>query len=264
MSAALTAIVAALPEEIGPLRARLTGVEARWVGGRRALLGRLAGQPVVVTVTGDGAHNARQATADLLDRLPVARLLITGIAGAVTPSLAAGAVVLAKEVCGSDGRAFRPAPALLAWAAAAAETVVARVVTADAIADSRAQKARIGARYSGDGSPTVVDLESAPCADAASARAVPWLVLRAVSDTADQELPALLNRCRDDGGAVRRGRVLAAMLRQPAAVPVLLELRRRARGCAEALLPRIERLLAAWPAAIGDAPITTRNLETLP
>ena len=49
-------------------------------------------------------------------------------------------------------------------------------------------------------------------AAAAQAAAIPWIVLRAVSDRADEALPALLNRCRNDGGAVNRSRVLRGVL----------------------------------------------------
>jgi hypothetical protein len=121
------------------------------------------------------------------------------------------------------------------------------VLTALRIADSVAEKRRLlkVVHGGGDTGPTVVDLESAAYAEAAVAEGIPWLVLRAVSDTADEALPGLLNRALDDGGAIRRGRVLAGLLGHPSALPQLLGLRRRVRGAAEVLARGVEALVAA-------------------
>jgi hypothetical protein len=81
----------------------------------------------------------------------------------------------------------------------------------------------------------VVDLESASYAAAAQAARVPWLILRAISDTSEEALPALLNRCRDNGGAVRRAGVLRGLLSDPRPLPTLLRLRQRVEHCAPVL-----------------------------
>jgi hypothetical protein len=99
----------------------------------------------------------------------------------------------------------------------------------------------------------VVDLESLAYAEAAAQAAIPWLVLRAVSDTAAEALPALLNRCRDDGGAVRRRQVALELLGDPRALPVLLSLRRRVRRCAETLARATERIV------LGADRVVARN-----
>ena len=123
-------------------------------------------------------------------------------------------------------------------------------MTADRIADTVDEKQRllaIAAGPSADGAAAaaaVVDLESAAYAEAAIAARIPWLILRAVSDTAAEALPALLNHARDAGGAVRRGRVVAGLLREPSALPRLLGLRRRVAACAEALARGAARVIA--------------------
>jgi hypothetical protein len=80
-----------------------------------------------------------------------------------------------------------------------------------------------------------VDLESAAFAAAATARGLPWLILRAISDGAAEALPSLLNSCLDEGGAIRRRLLAVRLLGQPSAVPQLLALRQRVRTCAVAL-----------------------------
>jgi hypothetical protein len=80
-----------------------------------------------------------------------------------------------------------------------------------------------------------VDLESAAFAAAATARGLPWLILRAISDGASEALPSLLNSCLDEGGAIRRRLLAVRLLGQPSALPQLLSLRQRVRTCAVGL-----------------------------
>jgi len=105
------------------------------------------------------------------------------------------------------------------------------------IADTLEEKARLArlAAAEGDGRPAVVDLESAAYVTAAQQAAVPWIVLRAVSDTAGEALPAILNRSADASGSVNRGRVLRGLFTDPGALPHLLALRKRVAQCAEVL-----------------------------
>ena len=124
-------------------------------------------------------------------------------------------------------------------------------LTASRIADTVAEKQRLMAlalAKAGQGASAlsaVVDLESSAFAAVAERAGVPWTVLRAVCDRADEGVPALLNRSRDDGGSVRRGRVARGLLGNPSALPKLLALGRRVRECAEVLGRVVERALAA-------------------
>jgi adenosylhomocysteine nucleosidase len=232
------AIVAAMPEEAAPLRSRLQ--EGRRLA-RGALTGVLFGRPVVLLITGDGERNARTGIVALLDRMPIERLLVIGVAGALTSDLESGALVLAAEVRSGPLSFTADGPAL-ADAARRSGARPATLITAERIADSPAERARLLGAH---GAPAAVDLESATLVRAAVERAVPWLVLRAISDTAGELLPPLLNRSRDDGGAIRRAGVLRGLLREPAAIPALVSLRRRVGRCAQLLADATERLLSA-------------------
>jgi hypothetical protein len=99
-----TLVLAAMPEELAPLRARLT--DLRWVGGADIELesGRLAGRPVVLGLTGDGARNAREGAADALTCTGARALIAVGVAGALSPGLAPGELVIA-ELAGRRGDA---------------------------------------------------------------------------------------------------------------------------------------------------------------
>jgi nucleoside phosphorylase len=245
------AIVAAMPEEIAPLRARLVGASRVQRGSVLVEQGRLGGREVALASTGDGARNARAGVEALLAASNAEALVVLGVSGALSPELATADLVVASRVTDEDGAAH---DSDAAWVAAATRATGARpavIVSARRIADSAEEKRRL-ARQAGAGL-ALVDLESAAYVAAARARAIPWLVLRAVSDRADENLPALLNRSLDAGGAVNRGRVLRGLLGDPGALPQLLALRKRVGQCAEVLARAAESALPALALAQGAA-----------
>lgn len=259
-SEGMIAVVAAMPEEVALVRARMEAVEVRHLGGRQARqevrIGRLDGTPVALLVTGDGERNARRGLAALLagaSDWQLEGLIVVGIAGALSSGLATADLVVATHVVQElaagglaastrDGGLGRVAVAEPSWVDSAVRVLGARpavVVTARRIADSALEKRRLLGLAAVDAAvevPTaVVDLESAIFAELARAAGIPWLILRAVSDTASEDLPELLNRARDAGGAVRRTHVLRGLLTNPGAISQLLTLRGRLARCAEVL-----------------------------
>jgi adenosylhomocysteine nucleosidase len=258
----VTAIVAAMEEEIAPTRARLVDQRTAPIDGARVTLGRLAGAPVALVVTGDGERNARRGLASTLAGTRVARVIVAGVAGGLSDDLDVGGLLLADAVVDEHSGDVLAADVALADIVARACAVRRGVaVTALRIADTADEKRRLlalaGAR-TGAGvapaRPAVVDLESASFAAAARRAGIPWLVVRAVSDTAGEPVPALLNRSRDAGGAVRRGRVVLGLLTDPAAVRSLLTLRERVRTCAAALARELELAIEAlWTADVAQA-----------
>jgi len=244
-----------MPEELAPLRALLT--DARPVAGFGVdiVAGRLGASRVVLAVTGDGDRNARVRAAVVLALAPARSLLAIGVAGALSADLVPGELVAVTHVLRERGPLLAASPQLVD--AAGPHARVGSALTVDHIADSAAEKQRllaIAAPHGGTAAAVVVDLESAAYAEAAIAARIPWLILRAVSDTAAEALPALLNRSRDAGGAVRRGRVVAGLLREPSALPRLLGLRRRVTACAEALALGAARVIAAHCAGSPASP----------
>ena len=248
------AIVAAMPEELAPLRARLSGPVRTQPTSLRALVverGRLGGHDVALAATGDGARNAREGVAALLDSSGARALVVIGVSGALSPELATADLVVATRVVDAEGRAHEADAEAATAAAHATGARAAVIMSARRIADSVAEKRRL-AQQAGGGL-AVVDLESASYVAAADGAGIPWIVLRAVSDTAGEALPALLNRSLDAGGAVSRGRVLRGLLGDPGALPLLLTLRKRVAECALVLARAAEAALPACLAARGAA-----------
>ena len=248
------AIVAAMPEELAPLRARLSGPLRTQSTSHRSLVverGRLGGHDLALAATGDGARNAREGIAALLGASDAQALVVIGVSGALSPELATADLVVASRVVDESGEVREADDASVAAATRATGGRAAVIVSARRIADSVEEKRRL-AQQAGGGL-AVVDLESASYVAAADRAKIPWIVLRAVSDTAGEALPPLLNRSLDAGGAVSRGRVLRGLLGDPGALPVLLALRKRVAECALVLARAAEATLPACLAARGAA-----------
>jgi adenosylhomocysteine nucleosidase len=252
MTHTLTAVVAPLAEEAAALRGRLEDATRVRLGEPRNLrslqVGRLGRESVAVAVTGDGERNARAGMHCLLEVMPVRRVIVIGVAGGLDPQLGPGALVVAREVR-SEQATLRAGAHLADLAARATGAQAGMVLTARDLLVSPDAKAAFRTRWAARadlGEASVVDLESAYYAEAAQDANIPWIVLRAVSDTAADALPALLNRCRDEHGAIMRGAIARRMLMEASAIPSLLRLRRRVAQCSAVLAEAVERVVAEW------------------
>ena len=119
---------------------------------------------------------------------------------------------------------------------------VGTVVSSERILSSAADKEAAWKELKTEG-PAAVDLESAAYAREAAARGIPFVVLRAICDPAQENLPFDLDRCRDREGRIRRGRVLAHALLRPRYLAHLWNLRARVASAAERLARLVEVLL---------------------
>jgi nucleoside phosphorylase len=229
-------------EELAPLLA-LTAVERRGkIDSCDVAWGTLAGAPVVIARTGEGQVMAERGSAALLKEVPARRLLVVGISGGLTPDLEPGALIVGRQVL-QDGKAA-PAPDG-AWTAAALRMDGAAggtLITTREILCTVACKTAAREQLGGPG-PAAVDLETAVHARAAVAAGVPWLAVRAVCDTADEDLPIDFNRFRDDQGRVQRDRIMYHAMSHPSVVRGLRDMQKRVSLCAGRLAPFVQRLL---------------------
>ncbi len=274
---------------LAPLTAELAGVRARLADSRRLplardhrlarrlrpLAGSLGGVQVVVAATGDGPVAAAAGLAALIAAVRPRRLLVVGVAGGLTPALPAGALVAARRVVPASGAppALQPDRPWLAQALAAGAlpgtVLAAERILVDTTAKQQAlhQLGQAAGAPPGGGTPeqgapaaaVVVDLESAAYARQAAARALPYLVIRAVLDAAEETLPLDFEACRTGaGGGVSNLRVVLRALARPAVFGELWRLRHRVREAADRLGAVAERLMpavtAARPAAARPQP----------
>jgi adenosylhomocysteine nucleosidase len=197
-----------------------------------------------VASSGDGPKNAERGAGALCDAVRPAALIGAGVAGGLSPRLAAGSLVASRRIVGDSGEAPRPDETLLAraMAAGAAGATIVTVSRPVVAASAKAELARrIGVNIRGD-DPAAVDMESAGWSRAAAARGIPFLTVRAISDRFDEDLPAYLVDCVGEDGGIRRAAVVRRALVHPSTIPALWRMRRRV-GAAVAILAEFLRTL---------------------
>ena len=192
--------------------------------------GRLAGMRLLAVCTGVGLERAAAGARRVLEdtSVEVRALVGVGIAGALSPATGFGTLVVGEQVeCEGGGTlhcpvAVRQGDGLRRGALLSADHMVTRPAERDDLW-----------RKLGRPEVAAVDMESYSWAREAEAAGVPWLMVRAVSDIAQQELPHFLERCIQDDGDLDRLAVLRGALLRPWHLPSLVRLGRDSRRAAE-------------------------------
>jgi adenosylhomocysteine nucleosidase len=235
--------------ELAALR-RSMPVERRInIGGVRCFTGRRAGRVYWLVATGIGPGAADKVASTVLNRQKAALVVSTGFAGSLATEAAVGDVVVATSVMSGTfdggwqgGASLNCADTLLRnllVASAAMGVAVKRgaMVSLSGVLCRAADKQQLG-RVTGA---IAVDMESAAIAIVAKRHDVPFVVVRAISDAADENLPLDFNVFLKPCGWLRG---IGAVIRAPASVVGLNRLRRHSRFAAD----RLAVLYAAWAA----------------
>ncbi len=197
---------------------------------------------VVVASTGDGALRAARGVAALCARYRPSLLIGAGVAGGLTADLGTGDLVVAHRVLDAQGE-VTPGPdaARVVYAAAKPGVRQGTLLSVEKPLVTAAEKASAAA--SAGPPPAAVDMESAAWARAAAAQALPYLLVRIVTDTAEEELPGYLSRCMDSEGGIRRSSVAFGALVHPRSISTLRRMRRTVLDCADRLAAFVTALV---------------------
>jgi adenosylhomocysteine nucleosidase len=182
----------------------------------------IAGGPGVVAVAGGGDASS---LAEKLDALhgDIAGVISIGIAGALSPLLKVGDVVIADQVIAGPEKWRCDDTWRVRLAARLPRAHQGPLAGSDTILESPEAKMML---YDRSGA-LAVDMESHVAARFAATRGLKLAGLRIISDDARHVLPpAALVAMKPDGG-IALGRVLGSLLRHPLQVPSLI---RTARG----------------------------------
>ncbi len=243
-------VITALRDELRPILERMSGprmdrldrLDGRFHG-LRVWRGSLGGKSVALACAGSGNRNADVLSSAFLERVRPSVLIGAGVSGALTPDLAPGDVVFGERVFGTARQAVPPSDPAWIRRALAAGGAAAFILTGDRIVCAPAER-RACLRFVPEGRPAAVDLETSFWARAAAKRGVPFLALRAISDPAEDELPALLAQCQEPGGAIPSTRIAFRAFYRPLLLRRLLLLRGRVRAASVRLAAILETLLA--------------------
>lgn len=199
------AIIGAMVPEVELLRDRIKGMRTSSHAGNEFFEGTLAGAPVVLTACGVGKVHAAARTQAMIDRFAPTHIIFTGIAGAIDERINIGDVVVSTDCVQYDVSltAFDRVPGLvpgfkevgfaaderlceLAVASIHAVTpevkvFKGRIATGDTFVASSRQKRSIQETFGA----LCCEMEGAAVAQAACVNKIPFVVVRTISDKAD-------------------------------------------------------------------------------
>jgi adenosylhomocysteine nucleosidase len=243
------AILAALSQEVRPFlrrnqARRLAGVaQPTWEFPLRTGKG-------VVVLSGVGQDAAARALAFLLEHYEPQVFISLGFGGAVTPELSHGALVLGETVWRYEPESGEMEELTAPSSPVVIEDLVARlraaglpafrgsVVTTPVII----HKASQGSFLTHLAHP-VLDLETGAAVLGARARNLPFLALRAVTDTYEEEIPDFIRKAARQGTTPTAGTALAWLAADPRRLAALVSLWRRSRLAALRLAQALELVL---------------------
>lgn len=203
----LFGIIGAMDEELTLLRELLRGAQARPIGGFTLYTGTLAGHAVLLAKCGIGKVNAA-ALAQLLVLQGVSHVIFTGVAGGLVPGLRVGDLVMSTDAVQHDvdvsalGYAPGEVPGevsgggiawpaderlrALALSAAAAvpevQAVAGRVASGDQFIADPAKGRWLREVFGA----VCAEMEGAAVAQICHKAGVPFLIIRSLSDSADE------------------------------------------------------------------------------
>ena len=264
-------ILAALPLEVRPFLQRSRARRRRglpwpaWEFASGAVRGLLA-------LSGMGAGAAREAAARLAAQFRPDLLVSLGFGGALTPELPPGALVLGESFFKFDPATGvldliitptlpRLIPELLGpLSAAGLAAFSGSIVSTPYIIHKAGQGGALRSLTL-----PVLDLESAAVAEVARAEGIPFLGLRAITDTATEEIPDFLapqDYSGSEPGTVGGFEVLGWLAADPRRLKVLVHLWRRSRLAAARLAEALMTLLPLLPEKITtETQRTPRDTE---
>jgi adenosylhomocysteine nucleosidase len=210
---------------------------------------------VRVVLTGIGSE-AATAAAETIFREKPDLCIASGLAGGLSETLRVAEVVAADRVSGPTGTSIACDPSALQIALHCGARPIHALYSAPAIVITAEQKRQLSAIGE------AVDMESRTILGESQRRNVPGLALRAISDTASFDLPLDLNRALSEAGKIDRSRLLAAVVRHPAALPGLVRLAALSYRAATALAVCLDAYIVRVASGFGtraDREFTVQN-----
>ena len=198
-------IIGAMAEEVAKLKEMMEDVKVTRKASREFYEGKLNGTEVVIVQGGVGKVNAACCTQTLIDTFPVSCVINTGIAGSLDAKIDIGDMVISTDALHHDmdasefGDALGQVPRMDVLSFPADETLVkkavqasekanpdihtftGRIASGDQFIASREVKERIVKNFH----PLCVEMEGAGIAQAAYLNQVSYVIIRAISDKAD-------------------------------------------------------------------------------
>ncbi|MBU1667696.1 5'-methylthioadenosine/adenosylhomocysteine nucleosidase [bacterium] len=198
------AIMGAMPEEIAPLLEKVENVKKVDYANNSYYEATYKGKELVIAYSKIGKVFSTLTAAMLIEKFGCTKLLFSGVAGAINPELHIGDLIIADKLCQHDlditifghAHGFVPEGAVFVETDTAlrdvAKSVASKnelkviegtIATGDQFVASNDRKAFISSTFEAD----ALEMEGASVAVVCDALNVPFFVLRAISDTANDD-----------------------------------------------------------------------------
>lgn len=198
-------IIGAMEEEVNQLKAKMTEAAVKNKAGMEFFSGKLMGKDAVIVRSGIGKVNAAVCTQILVDEFQIDMVINTGIAGSLKAEINIGDMVISTDAVQHDvdatsfgyGYGVIPRMETSIFKADAeltkkAKTVcsqvnpdisafLGRIVSGDQFISDKEKKNWITGQFDG----YCTEMEGAAIAQAAYLNQIPFLIIRAISDKAD-------------------------------------------------------------------------------
>lgn len=199
-------IIGAMEEEVAILKSKVEIISVKEIVGVEFFMGKMSGKNVVIVRSGIGKVNAAICTQVLIDMYGVDYIINIGVAGAISKELNIGDVVISDDLVQHDfdlvgagyevgiiprikDSYFKADDELIHLAKQACQTTlqenacfVGRIATGDVFVSNMEQKQIISKRFKA----YCVEMEGAAIAHTATLNRVPFVVIRSISDKADE------------------------------------------------------------------------------
>lgn len=201
-------IIGAMPVEVAALKEKLRSTRTQHAANMEFCEGRFGKTDVVIVQSGVGKVNAALCVQLLADRFHVTHVLNTGVAGSLNNDINIGDIVVSTDALYHDvdatvfgyqpgelpqmGILAFPADETLRTLAAAScrnaapdiQVFEGRIASGDQFISSREKKNLIRERFHAD----CTEMEGAAVAQAAWLNHIPFVIIRAISDKADESV----------------------------------------------------------------------------
>lgn len=198
-----------------------------------------------VAVTGVGEFSGRKILSRSLDDGPDI-CISSGLAGGLKPEFSVGQVLVAKNVADLGGSRHLPCDAeLVALASEAGAQVAGTFLSSDHVVARAEEKQKLA------GLADAVDMESVNILSAAKKKNIRAIAIRAISDSAETDLPLDFENLFDSRGAVNVRKVAGQIAAHPGRIPGLLRLAQHSEHAARALA----HFLDSYLQLLGSGPL---------
>lgn len=210
-------IIGAMDEEVAYLKTLIEMVSMKNINGMDFTIGKMDAKSVVIVRSGIGKVNAAICTQVLVDLYGVDYIINTGVAGAMGKGMNIGDIVISKDLVQHDFDTtafgtklgeiprlnqtfFEADEELIKVAKEASDEVlsgsnvfIGRIASGDQFISSNEQKEKINSIFK----PLCVEMEGAAIAHAAFLNKIPFVVIRAISDTSEDHATAIYEKNKD-------------------------------------------------------------------